>query len=129
MPKDTMFTKAFERAHSSINRSFEMARKKTGDVPIGHHLIDPRTAAKRSAFNLQGALDEMRQGQAGADNASNSNTITPKPFDFTKYLPPVDKGQNPKHAAAGKVVESSGIDTYHGADGVSLETAKEGGPA
>lgn len=129
MPKDTVYTKAFEKAHASINRSFEMARKRTGDVPIGHHLIDPRTAAKRSAFNLQGALDEMRQGQAGADNASNSNTIQDKPFFSYRYQLPVDKGQNPKHAAAGKVVESSGIDTYHGADGVSLETAKEGGPA
>lgn len=129
MPKDTVFTKSFDKAHASINRSFEMARKKIGDVPIGHQIIDPRTAAKRSAFNLEGALTQMRQGQAGADNSSNSNTITPKPFDYTKHPLPSDRGQNPKTAAAGKVVESSGIDTFHGSDGITVDSTKEGGPA
>lgn len=127
MPKDTVFTKAFDKAHQSINRSFEMARERTGGVPIGHHVIDPRTAAKASGFNLDEALGPV--GQTGANRGMNSDIIQPKEFDWKKHPLPKDPGQQtPKVAAAGKVVDPTAIETAQGTDSVTMESSVSGGP-
>lgn len=121
MPKDTLYTKAFDLAHSSINRSFELARDKTGRVPIGHHIIDPRTQAKAEAFDISSIWNPV--GQPGFLTSMNSNYVMPKAFDYAKHPLPKDKGQNPKHAAAGKVVDPTAIETAQGADNTTIDQA------
>lgn len=120
MPKDTVFTKAFDKAHQSINRSFEMARDRTGGVPIGHHIIDPRTAAKDSAFDINSIWNPV--GQTGASTSMTSDYIKPKEFDYKNHPLPKNPGkQSPKVAAAGKVVDPTGIETAQAADSVTVD--------
>lgn len=125
MPKDTAFTKAFGKAHSSINRSFQLALDKTGRVPIGHQILDPRTVAKQSAFDPSTIWNPIGQ-TTGIE--FDSKYIRPKDFDYKKHPLPRDPGkQSEKTAAGGKVVDPTAIETFQGADSVSLDTASSGG--
>lgn len=105
-----------------------MARDRTGGVPIGHHIIDPRTAAKATAFNLDSVINPI--GQSGANQGMNSDIVQPKEFDYSKHPLPRDPGrQSPKVAAAGKVVDPTAIESATGIDSVTMETSISGGPA
>lgn len=104
MPKDTLYTKAFSRAHASLGRSLQIAIDRTGGVPIGHQIIDPRTKMKR-----MGALDDEEMQAVVAHDVNNLRTKSPI--------------QNPKTAAAGKVVDPTAIESAQAADSVSIDTA------
>jgi hypothetical protein len=52
----------------------------------------------------------------------DSKYIRPQDFDYKKHPLPPDKGQNPKTAAAGKVVDPTAIETFQGADSVSIDS-------
>ncbi len=124
MPRDTVFSKNFARAHASINKSFQLALDKTGRVPIGDQILDPRTVAKHAAFDPSSIWNPI--GQAGAQSSMDSEYIRPKYFDYNKHPLPKDRGQNPKHAAAGKVVDPTAIETAQGADNTTVDTAGVG---
>jgi hypothetical protein len=125
MPKDTSFSKAFDKAHSSINRSFQLALDKTGRVPIGHQILDPRTVAKHSAFDPSTIWNPIGEN---AGNEFDSKFVRPKDFDYKKHPLPKNPGkQSEKTAAGGKVVDPTAIETFQGADSVSLDTSSSGG--
>jgi hypothetical protein len=58
--------------------------------------------------------------------AMDAKAIRPKPFVEGNHPQPKDVDQNPKTAAAGKVVDPTAIETAQGADNVSIDTP--GGP-
>jgi hypothetical protein len=120
MPRDTIFSRSFDKANTSINRSFQLALDKTGRVPIGQQVLDPRTIAKRSAFDPSTIWNPVGQSDS---TSMTSDFVAPKPFNFKKNPLPKDPGQNPKIAAAGKVVDPTAIETFQGADSVSVDSA------
>lgn len=113
MPKDTVYTAAFGKAHKSINRAFELARERTGMVPFGEHILDPRTVKKHNEWG--------QYGLEAALNAMDSKYVRPKDFDYKNHPLPKDKGPNPKTAAGGIVVDPTAIETAQGADNVSFD--------
>jgi hypothetical protein len=56
----------------------------------------------------------------------DSKVIQPKAFDYKKHPLPKDTGQSAKTAAAGKVVDPTGIETAQGADNVTVDTVSAG---
>jgi hypothetical protein len=119
MPKDTIYTKAFAKATTSLNRSFELALDRSGRVPLGHQVIDARTLAKQQAFP---SVEGMQ-----ATIAMDAQALRPKPFKEGNHPPVKDVGPNPKVAAAGKVVDPTAIETFQGADNVSVDTQSGAG--
>lgn len=116
MPKATPVTRSFHKAHESINRSFQMALDKMGRVPFGEEPIDPRTAAARQAL-YAGMIPTI---------PFNSNIVQQKnsfPQDIGKHPAPPNVPQNPKTAAAGKVVDPSAIETAQSVDWVASDTS------
>jgi hypothetical protein len=118
MPKDTIYTKAFGKATTSLNKSFELALDRAGRVPLGHQIIDARTLAKQQAFPDVAGMQAVI--------AMDAKAIRPKPFVEGNHPKVKDIGQSPKVAAAGKVVDPTAIESAQGADNVSMDTP--GGP-
>ena len=115
MPRDTLYTAAFGKAHDSLNRSLQLAIDRSGGVPMGHQIVDARTLAKQQAFpNVAGMQAVI---------AMDAEAIRPKPFAHEVNHPKIkDKGQSPKTAAAGKVVDPTAIESAQQPDNITIDT-------
>lgn len=93
-----------------------MAWKQAGQVPLGHHILDPRTMESRQMTNMSliNNPEGMTSGlpQTARKMYQNSRTLKA----------PTGEGQTAKNKAAGVVVDPTAHETFTGADQVSVDT-------
>ena len=117
MPKATPYVDAMNKAHGQLLRGFGKALENFGNVPLGHHILDPRTMESRQMTNM--ALMNNPEGMtSGLTQSERKMYQIPK----KKITPPEGEGQTEKNKLAGIVVDPSTHETFTGADTISADT-------
>ena len=115
MPTRTSYMRAANRAHGALNRGFDMAWKKMGEVPLGHDVLDPRTMQNRMQ-NIA-VMNNLVGMTSGLPQTARKMYQMPKPI--TRDDGP---GQSQKNVKAGIPVDPTAHETFTGADQVSVDT-------
>lgn len=118
MPRTTAYVDSMNKAHSQLLRGFDKALDKFGNVPLGHHILDPRTMESRQMTNM--ALMNNPEGMSGPLPSSYPGKIYQSPK--TKLKVPEGPGQSEKNKLAGIPVDPTAHETFTGADTVSIDT-------
>lgn len=105
-----------DKAHGQMLRGFKKALDKMGNVPLGHHILDPRTMESRTMTNM--ALMNNPVGMTSG-LPQTARKVYQNATDIRK---PQGPGQTEKNKLAGVVVDPSSHQTFTGTDQISIDT-------